>query len=98
MNDETQGGLGAMLALAREWWRRAGPTYVLLVGVALGISVPFVVGGVVAVGVGPTHTSTETAFAALVAGLVAAVYTVGVLYLLAPVVLQRLYGTDGGAR
>lgn len=98
MSDETQGGSSAMTALAREWWRRAGPTYVLFVGVALGISVPFIVGGVVAVGIDPTHTSTETAFAAMVAGTVAAVYTVGVMYLLAPALLKRLYGVDGGQR
>lgn len=98
MSDETQGGSSAMTALVREWWRRAGPTYVLFLGIALGISVPFVVGAVVAVGVDPAHTSTETAFAALVGGTVAATYTVGVMYLLAPALLKRLYGLDGGQR
>jgi len=97
MGNETHSDPTALLALAREWWRHAGPTYVLLLGVSLEISVPFV-GGVVAVGVDPTHTSTETAVAAMVAGIIAAVYTVGVMYLLAPAVLQRLYGIDGGQR
>ena len=98
MSDETQGEVAAMTALAREWWRSAGPAYVLFVGVALGISVPFIVGGVIAVGVDPTRVSTETAFAALVAGTVAATYTVGVMYLLAPAALERLYGVNGGQR
>ncbi|WP_277543586.1 hypothetical protein [Haloarcula laminariae] len=71
------------------------PAYVPFVGVSLGISVPFVVGGVVAVGVDPTHTSTATAFVTLVAGTVTAAYTAGVMYLLAPATLQQLQVIDG---